>query len=183
LRREILVAAALAVLVPAAVRSQNEPSRGPSTAAERRRALETTRRLEKDPLGKGADEERQWLLDWIVAIPDIMVTSCSGPLDPLLKADGTRHGRELYVQSVFGMAAFLIQNPGKKDDQLAVQTAGIESVLAAYKAMLAKQPDARWPELDQLLDAKRKGKLPQVVKEEVDCNPNPEPRPPLDETI
>jgi hypothetical protein len=173
--------AALALLLPALAGAQSAPERGPSTPEERKRALEVTRRLERDPLGQGAVEDREWLLQWIVEIPDIQVTSCSGPLDPLLKSGGERHGRELYMQSIFGMTAFLIQNPKKKEDVVAVQTAGIESVLAAYRSMLAKDTTTRWKELDALWDAKKKGKLAGVVKDEVDCNP--EPRPPLDETI
>ncbi len=184
LPRPVLAAAALALLLPALAGAQDEqPKRGPSTAAERKRAVETTRRLERDPLGKGAAADRKWLLQWIVEIPDIMVTSCAGPLDPLRSDRADRHGSELYVQSVFGMAAFLIEHPKKKDDEVAVQTAGIESVLAAYRSVLKKEPKARWPELDELLAAQKKGKLAQVVKDEVDCKPQTEPTPPLDETI
>jgi hypothetical protein len=182
--RTAAAAVALALLLPALAGAQDDGAkRGPSTPAERKRAVAVTRRLERDPLGKGADADRKWLLRWIVEIPDIMVTSCAGPLDALRDDRGDRHGSELYVQSVFGMAAFLIENPKKKDDEVAVQTAGIESVLAAYRSILKKEPKARWPELDDLLAAQKKGTLPKVVKDEVDCKPQTEPTPPVDETI
>jgi hypothetical protein len=175
-----ILAAALALLLPALALAEG---RGPSTAAERRRAGETTRRLERDPLGKGADADRKWLFQWIVEIPDILVTTCAGPLSALPGDESGRHGTELFVQSVFGMAAFVVENPGKKDDWVAVQTAGIESVLAAYRSLLKSDRKSRWPELDALAEAKKLGKLREVVREEVDCEPSGEPSPPTEITI
>ena len=140
-------------------------ARGPSTPEERRRAIETTRRLERDPLGRGAAGERRWLLQWIVQIPDVNVRNCSGPLDALAADDGERHGKLLYAQSVFGMAAFLIEHPKKSDDWLAVQTAGVESVLRAYRSILRKAPRSHWEELDALLTVQRQGKLAAVLEE------------------
>jgi len=176
----IAAAAALALLLPALTLAEG---RGPSTEAERKRAVEVTRRLEREPLGKAADADRRWLFQWIVEIPDIMVSSCSGPLSVLPGDESGRHGTELFVQSVFGMAAFLVENPKKKDDWIAVQTAGIESVLAAYRSLLKKEPEARWPELDALAEAKKKGKLRALVEKEVDCEPPGEPAPPSEITI
>lgn len=152
--------AALLVLAPALA-----AARGPSTPAERRRAIEATRRLERDPLGKGAAAERRWLLQWIVEIPDVQVRGCTGPLDALAQDDGGKFGKQLYAQSVFGMAAFLIEHPKRTDDWLAVQTAGVESVLRAYRSLLRKAPRAHWDELDVLLSAQRQGKLARLLEE------------------
>ncbi len=156
--------AALLVLSPALA-----AGRGPSTPAERRRAIETTRRLERDPIGKGAADERRWLLKWIVDIPDVQVRGCSGPLDALAQDDGGRFGKQLYAQAVFGMAAFLIEHPKQSGDWLAVQTAGVESVLRAYKSLLRKVPRAHWDELDVLMTAQRQGKLEGVLEETMEC--------------
>ncbi len=139
-------------------------ARGPSTPAERKKAVETTRRLERFPLAPDADSQRKWLLKWIVDIPDINVRGCSGPLDALAGDDGSRHGRQLYAQSMFGMTAFMIEHPGQKDDWVAVQTAGVESTLRAYQSLLAAQPDSRWEELDTLQEARRQGKLRDLVE-------------------
>jgi hypothetical protein len=140
-------------------------ARGPSTAAERKRAVDTTRRLERYPLAPSADADRKWLLKWIIDIPDINVKSCSGPLDALaLNEDGGKHGRWLYAQSMFGMTAFMIEHPNQKDDWVAVQTAGVESTLRAYQALVAVDREARWDELDTLLEARRQGKLREVVE-------------------
>jgi hypothetical protein len=168
----------LTFLVPALALAAPQ-KRGPSTAAERHRALDVTRRLERDPFGKKAEADRRWLFQWILDIPDVQVTSCSGPLEALISdVEDGRHGRDLYVQSVFGMAAFLIEKPGKSDDWIAVQRAGIESVLRAYEAMRHADDEVRWPELDKLESARRAGKLEQVVRDRVSCHSDDEAIPP-----
>jgi hypothetical protein len=155
----------LALLLP----SPAAAARGPSTAEERRRAVETTRKLEREPLARGSDEARRWLFQWITDIPDINVTSCSGPLDVLLEEEDGPYASILYVQAVFGMTAYLIENPKKAGDELAVQTAGIESVLRAYASILRADSEARWAELDALAKAQKAGKLRGVVERRVKC--------------
>ncbi len=157
-------ALALALLVLATPRLA--VARGPSTPEERKRALETTRRLEREPLARKSMEDRRWLFQWIVDIPDVNVVSCKGPLDGL-EQDEEGYGQLLYVQSVFGMAAFLIEHPDKKKDWVAVQAAGLESVLRAYDAIRKADSDARYKELDRLAAAQKTGKLADLVKKEM----------------
>jgi hypothetical protein len=139
-------------------------ARGPSTPAERRKAVDTTHQLERSPLAPGAAAARMWLLKWIVEIPDINVRGCSGPLDALAQDDGTRHGKELYAQAMFGMTTFMIENPKRKDDWVAVQTAGVESTLRAYQSLLRSEPSSRWEELDTLAEARQQGKLRELLE-------------------
>ncbi len=160
-----LHALALAFAVALAAPARAAAERGPSTPAERTRAVETTRRLERDPLGPGASKDRRWLIQWIIDIPDIEVRGCSGPLDVLKEDDGRRHGKVLYAQSMFGMAAFLIEHPREKNDWVKVQLAGVESVLRTYHSLLGSDPEARWRELDLLVEARRQGKLRDVLEE------------------
>lgn len=167
----LLVAVSLAPALAAA--------RGPSTPAERKRAVEVTRRLEREPLAAGTEAQRRWLLRWIVEIPDIHIQGCSGPLDVLVTDDGgERHGRLLYAQAMFGMAAFLVENPRKKADWLAVQTAGVESALRAYRSIVRADPEARWEELDALLVAMRQGQLEAVLEQTMEgCGDEQAPAP------
>jgi hypothetical protein len=160
----VIRALAVALLVLAAPRPSL--ARGPSTPEERKRAVETTRRLEKEPLSRKSMEARRWLFQWIVEIPDIQVTSCKGPLDPL-SSDEEGYGQLLYLQSVFGMATYLIEHPGKAKDWVAVQTAGIESTLRAYEAIRKADSEAHWKELDRLASARKAKKLPELVKKEM----------------
>lgn len=162
MHRAVAAALALALLSPAAALA-----RGPSTPEERKRAVETARRLEREPLARSATEARKWLFQWIVEIPDIHVTSCSGPLDPLVKDDEDGWAQILWVQSVFGMTAFLVENPKKAGDWAAVQTAGIASVLRAYESLRRADSEARWEALDRLLAAEKAGKLRALVEKEM----------------
>jgi hypothetical protein len=173
LRRTALATFALILILPGLA-----AARGPSTAAERKKAVETTRHLERFPLAPGADGERKWLLKWIVDIPDINVRGCAGPLDVLAVDSEGRHGRELYVQAMFGMTAFMIENPRKKADWVAVQTAGVESTLRAYQALLVAAPGARWEELDALLQARHEGQLAAVIEQTMEgCGDERPPAP------
>ena len=68
--RVLAAVLALCLLAPAGARA-----RGPSTPEERKRAVETTRRLEKEPLASSSMEARKWLFQWIVDIPDVHAPS------------------------------------------------------------------------------------------------------------
>lgn len=142
-------------------------ARGPSTAEERKKAVELTRKLEKQPLARTANESRQWLLEFIVEAPDFNVRGCSGPLDVLAKNEDGPYARALFVQSIFGMAAFMFENPKQAGDWVAVQAAGIGSTLRAYDALLRADSDARWKELDRLLKVQKAGKLRALVQKEM----------------
>ncbi len=157
------VAAALLLLCAPALAN----ARGPSTAQERKKAVELTRKLEKLPLARSSNQDRAWLLQFIVEAPDFEVKGCTGPLDALAKDEEGPYARILYVQSVFGMAAFMFENPKKTGDWAAVQSAGIESTLKAYESVLKTDPDARWKELDRLQAARAKGKLRALVEKEM----------------
>jgi hypothetical protein len=166
--RPLAALAALALALPAHAQSE----RGPSTRAERQRAVEITRRLEKEPLARKGDEERVWLFQWIVEIPDINVRTCESPLDQLKEDDGGRHGRELFLQHVFGITTFLIEHPKRKDDWVAQQVAGLESVLRAYRAVKRLEPGVRWRSLERYDELRREGKLADAVRRTMPgCDP------------
>jgi hypothetical protein len=153
-------------------------ARGPSTPQERRRALEVTRKLERTPFAPGADADRKWLFKWIVDIPDITVRGCASPLLALLQDDGSRHGRMLYAQSMFGQTAYMIQNPARKDDWVGIQLAGIESTLRAYQSMKQADPQLAWQELDMLQEAAKQDKLRAFVEENMEsCSADEGPGP------
>jgi hypothetical protein len=164
--RTSILALTLGLVVLAGPASAVE--RGPSTPAERKKAVEITRRLERAPLAPKANDDRIWLLKWINDIPDIMVRTCSGLLDPLPADDGEKFGRKLFAQSMFGMAAYMIENPAKKNDWVAVQTAGIESTLKTYEVLVKAKPAMRWEELDRLIQVRDQGRLSDLVEAQLE---------------
>jgi hypothetical protein len=123
--------------------------RGPSTAAERARALQIIRQLEQDPLNTSLRKDREWVLRWLIEIPDIQVTICAGGLGEFLKSE-YKYRSEVLGQLTFGSAAFVIENPAKTKDEAAACLAGVRGALAAYKAILKSQPSAKSPALDEL---------------------------------
>jgi len=152
--------------------------RGPSTAAERRWAVETTRRLERAPLAAKANDDRIKLLKWINDIPDIVVRTCSGLLDTLPADDGEKFGRKLFAQSMFGMTAYMIEHPARKNDWVAVQTAGIESTLKTYEVLVKARPSMRWEELDRLIAVRDQGRLADLVESQLEgCGDEQPPGP------
>jgi hypothetical protein len=139
---------------------------GTTLEKEVEKAVRYTEELEANPMRKDAREMRQWLIQWLAETPAISVTVC----DILGPIPGTKvkWGPELFLQQLFGNAAYQLKNP-EKSDSISVQTAGVESLLKAYTVILAKEPGAKIPHFDKLLSKQRDGSLksymaPLVVK-------------------
>lgn len=151
-----------------------EPSRGPSTPAERKRVVEITRKLEKAPFGPGADADREWLMKWIDEVPDVTVRYCQGPLYELV--NGAAQDRKLWLQSLFGIATFEIEHPDEASHWVKAQEAGLESAITSYQSLLKADPAAKISVFEKLIAAQKAGKLADVVREEMPtCNPEEVP--------
>lgn len=137
--------------------------RGPSTPEERKQALEYISDFEADPLGPNALHEREWTLRWIIEVPDIHVTACM-ILDKLPKGD-KKDSSEIFVAETFSQAAYRIQNPDKKGDELGEYQAGVEGALRVYEALVKANPKDRQPYLDDLLRRRDAGTRTQFVAE------------------
>jgi hypothetical protein len=144
---------------------QEQPhQRGPSTAEERARAVKIARALENDPLAKDAKENRDWVIQWIVDIPDITVTVCDEYFGTLTKPV-RGHTREIVNQMVISSAAYMIEHPDKVKDEQAIATAGLLGSLKTYQAILKQEPDARWPYIDKIVQMRDQGKLDDFVSD------------------
>src|SRR5665213_3022057 len=145
-------------------RAQQRMQRGPSTSEERARAVKIAHGLEDDPLAKDAKDNRDWVIQWIVDIPDITVTVCDDYFGPLSKPMHA-HARDIVNQMVISSAAFLIEHPDKAKDEQAVATAGLLGALKAYQSVLKQEPDARWPYVDKIILMRDQGKLDDFVSD------------------
>jgi hypothetical protein len=143
---------------------QPQQKRGPSTPEERTRAVKVAHQLEDDPLGKDAKENRQWVIQWIVDIPDITVTECDDFFGKIPKTPRGRM-REIVNQMVISSAAFMIEHPDKAKDDQAVATAGLLGALKAYQSILKEEPDSRWPYVDKIVQMRDQGKLDDYVSD------------------
>lgn len=145
-------------------RAAGAQQRGPSTAEERTRAVKIAHDLEDDPLGKDAKDNRAWVIQWIVDIPDITVTVCDdyfGTISKSLRG----HSREIVNQMAISSAAFMIEHPDKAKDDQAVATAGLLGSLKAYQSVLKQEPDSRWPYLDKIVMMRDQGKLDDYISD------------------
>ena len=154
----------LACSVLLAAPAQQPAQRGPSTPEERARAVKIAHELETDPLAKDAKENREWVIQWIIDIPDITVNVCDEYFGAIPKPP-KGHMREIVNQMIISMAAFMIEHPDKVKDEQAIATAGLLGSLKAYQAILKAEPDARWPYIDKIVQMRDQGKLDDFVSD------------------
>jgi hypothetical protein len=164
--RAIAIATLLvAFFVVRTARAQQQPTqRGPSTSEERVRAVKVAHELEADPLAKEAKDNREWVIQWIVDIPDITVDVCFDYFGKMPNPP-RGHSKEIVRQMIISSAAFMIEHPDKAKDEQAVVTAGLLGALKAYQSILKQEPDARWPSVDKIVQMRDQGKLDDFVSD------------------
>jgi hypothetical protein len=155
---------AVSTLLLFALGAAHAQARKPSTPEDRAKAVEVARSLEADPLGARAKEQRNWVTHWLIDVPDINVKVCANLLEPLLKSN-KNYSPEILTQMVPSAAAFIIANPDKAQDDVAVYTAALEGSLRAYEAILKQKPKANWPFLDDLIVKRDSSNLAEYVRQ------------------
>jgi hypothetical protein len=148
-------------LLGAATPAQSK--RGPSTPEERDTAVKAARLLEADPFNKDAKKMREWFTLWLIEIPDISIEVCNY-LGPVLGSKKD-YAAEIFTQTMFSSAAFIIEHPDRAKDKVAVNLAGVEGALRFYEAVLKAKPKAKQDFLDGLIAKREKGELKAYVQE------------------
>jgi hypothetical membrane protein len=136
--------------------------RGLSTPEERAKAINIARSLERDPLAKDGAANRQWLLTWIIEVPDIRFKSCVGLLSPGV-GDQYRYSAEVNQQVTFSAAAFKLENPDNFRNDTGAYIAGVEGALRVYEMLMKSVPDAKLAFLDELVVRRDRGELSDHV--------------------
>src|SRR5260370_13302022 len=161
--RHLWISSAMLFLLLVAAQTQAQ-TRKPSTAEDRAKAGEIAHSLETDPLSKNAKEQRNWMVHWLIDVPDINVKVCANLLQPLLGSN-KNYAAESFTQRVPSSAAYVIANPDHAKDDVAVYTAGVEGSLRTYESILKLKPKAKWPFLDELIEKRNKGELAEFVRQ------------------
>jgi hypothetical protein len=138
--------------------------RGPSTAEERTRAVKIAHDLEQGPLAKNAKEQRDWVMKWIIAIPDITVNVCFDYFGDVPQPP-KGHSDDITKQMVISSAAFMIEHPEKAKDEQAVALSGLQGSIKAYEAVLKQDSSARWVIMDKMVRMREQGKLDEYVSD------------------
>jgi hypothetical protein len=146
------------------VRVARAQERGPSTAEERAKAVKIAHDLENDPLATDAKEQRAWVIQWIIEIPDITVNVCFDYFGKL--PDPPRgHSTEIARQMVISSAAFMIEHPDKAKDEQAVALSGLLGAIKAYQSIVKQESASRWGQMDKLVLMREQGKLDEYVSD------------------
>jgi hypothetical protein len=146
--------------------SHSQQKRGPSTPEERAKAVQIARALESDPLQPGNKDMRTWFMLWLIEVPDITVQVCGEELGPVFHESNRDKNfvSEIFGQSLFSAASFVIEHPDQANNKVVVYTAGVEGSLKAYQSILKAHPEATWPFLDDLILKQQKGELSRHVE-------------------
>ena len=136
--------------------------RGLSTPEERAKAINISRLLERDPLAKDAPANRQWLLNWIIEVPDIRFKSCAGLLGPSV-GNQYRYSAEVNQQIIFSAAAFKLEHPGHLRNDTGAYIAGVDGALRVYETLMKSVPDADLAFLNDLVAKRDRGELADHV--------------------
>jgi Protein of unknown function (DUF998) len=120
------------------------------------------RALERDPLAKEAAADRQWLLNWLIEVPDIRFKTCVGLLSPGV-GNHYRYSAEVNQQIIFSAAAFKLEHPDHLRNDTGAYIAGVEGALRAYEMLTKSVPDAQLAFLDDLVAMRDRGELADHV--------------------
>jgi hypothetical protein len=139
-----------------------KPAEKHSTPEDRQRLVAIAHKLEAAPLDPALAPERQWATNFVVAVPDVHVRTCTNLLSDLRRPK-YKYRSEMSEQLLISSAAFLIEHPDQAENFRAQSVAGMEGVLKAYSAILKTEPQATAKSLDALLEKQREGKLADAV--------------------
>lgn len=156
----LLVVAAVGIL-SASAKAQD---RGPSTPEERARAVQVSKALRADPAARSVLQDREWLMIWLIQIPDISVKMCPSMYGDLGDLKSAEAGA-LVATMMASEAAFVIENPKKAKDDKSVYYAGLDGLLDGYQAIRKHNQDYKLPQVEELLKKRTDGKLEEYVRE------------------
>jgi hypothetical membrane protein len=160
LRREVVPVIGLFLIC--ALQINCTLGRGLSTPEERAKAISIARSLERDPLAADAPGNRQWLLNWIIEVPDIRFKSCVGLLSPGV-GNQYRYSAEVNQQIIFSAAAFKLEHPDHLRNNTGAYIAGVEGALRVYEVLIKSVPDAKLAFLNDLVAKRDRGELADHV--------------------
>jgi hypothetical protein len=160
----LCVALILASFIPSFGQKPDQPKRGPSTPEEREKALASIDDLETNPLGPKAHDEREWLLYFLVQVPDIHVSMCSGVFADLPKGN-KKDSDILFTQVLYSSARYAIQHDGGSSNAPDQYLAGVEGALRTYEVLIQQKPEDRQTKVDDLLKKRADGTLADWVKQ------------------
>ncbi len=140
--------------------------REPSTEKERKKVVQLVTLLEEEPYSDDAKEARKWLTMFLIEVPDIEIRWCTETLGDISKFD-TDYDSIVSTQTLFSAAKFIIQNPDRAGDDVAVNEAALMGALRVYEIIVSDNTKPRISHLDKLLKLRDEGTLSGHVRKAV----------------
>jgi len=142
--------------------AQSPTQRQPTSPEKKAEMIRLIGGLETNPFASEAKNARSQVLLWLTNAPDVTVTICPALLIDIKKFKGDE-GAALVGQLAFSEAKFILENPDKAGEPNAVHLAGTQGVIQTYVAMKRDKPKLSIAPMEQLLEIRNQGKLPQHV--------------------
>src|SRR5882724_10097048 len=108
------------------------------------------------PQAASLQGDREWLVKWLIEVPDISVKMCTTFLGDLGDTKSGNPGA-IIAAMLASEAAFVIEHPEKAKDVDAVYFAGVDCALHSYEAIHSKDASYRLPHLDDLIQKRDQG--------------------------
>jgi len=140
----------------------SQEKRGPSTPDEREKALKTIDSLEAHPLDSSLIDQREWLLKWLIDVPDIHVQVCV--LLPDLPKGDKKDSNVIFMQMMLSSARYAIEHKDEPVNSIAQYQAGVRGALRVYEVLLAQNAKDRQPALDDLIKKRDDGSLDAYIQ-------------------
>jgi carboxypeptidase Q len=138
--------------------------RGPSTTEERAKVLELNKASELDLMTGVSEQDRTWFIRFLSEVPDISLEI--GPVALWCSQSMQKEQQSLGLYHfMLSAVTFKIENPTKAKDAEAVDLAGMEGVLRAYKNLVQKSTNARSATIDEAITLQSKDNLLDFVKQ------------------
>lgn len=168
--KRITIASLVLFLAVARVSHAEEKKDPRFEPAGERRIVELTEWLEANPLGDVDKSRRTEITTWWVDVPDLTLNWCASLL---LEGKNEVTSGIVVTQGMFGAGKYLLQHRDRKDDELAISLAGVESAMRAYRNATKQEPKLGDAAYEKLAAKVGTDALTNYVKEKLkDCAKN-----------
>jgi hypothetical protein len=133
-----------------------------STPEERTHAVEIARKLEKQPLGKRASEQRAEMVRWLMNDSGLGLHWCTGILLDFESSD-KELAQAIIVQAFISGGAFGAEHPNQAGDLRAVAFAGVQGAIRAYQSVLKRDESKRHEFMDRLVRLMNEDRLNEYI--------------------
>ncbi|HMS39007.1 MAG TPA: hypothetical protein PKE69_02190 [Pyrinomonadaceae bacterium] len=137
----------------------NKNQNNTQVPSDKERFISTVQSLEENPFAETAKQNRSWALKYS---EDIKYPTCE-TIFKLFLAKDVRG--EVLTQFLIKLAAYELENSGKKYNTIDSHTVALASATNVYEKILKNDPSAKYGYFDALVDIRNKNQLSESLKD------------------